>query len=152
LASGEGELIATTGETFESPRNLIGLIEICLNHYKRNLMIVIDNAEDYNKMDFESSIKDVFAAGKTKDKYAAMTLVCSFSHNFTECIKKGLWFEFSPEKKVKEKDIVDYIWKRLTDSQKKAFNCDTALIKKALIKSRGSTGIIREKWEMIYPG
>ncbi len=151
MVSGEVEAVDVIDETFDRPKNLIGLIETCLQYYNRNLMIIINNAEDVINLDFESSINDIFAAGDAKDKFAALTLVCSCPNKFTEFTKTDIWFEFSPKDKVKEKDSINCIWKRLNSTEKKIFKNDIILLEKILIESDGSTGIIRQKWETIYP-
>ena len=147
VASFGGEITHNTKAVQERAETLIGLIENFL--HLRNLMLIIINAEDLDFQDLKLTINDVFAAGISLEHKAALTLVHSFSSHSNELSQAQNLFVFMPQKIVKQKDFIDFVWTKLRPEQQALFG-NSDILKKYLSKSLGSTGILREKWNEIW--
>jgi hypothetical protein len=143
----EGHIDDSRKEVRERAETLIGLIE---NHLElRDLMLIIINADELDHPNLKRTINDVFAAGFNSNHKAALTLVLSSVSSPNDTFQVGNWFVFKPQQVVTEKDLVDFVWTNLALEQQELFG-NTDILKRSLMKSGGSCGILREKWNEIW--
>jgi hypothetical protein len=158
VASAEGEIHKNSKSVTERPETLVGIIEdymqesvgkeIKSNLFSApNLMLIITNADEYKSNDLIETTNSAFAAGTRKGQYACMTLVCSSHFTLDEIMQSASWFVFVPETVIN--DASKSIW-HIHDKEYKRIFHDYDVMKKLLIRSKGSTGILREKWFTIF--
>jgi hypothetical protein len=142
----KGEISKSTKAVYERSETLIGLIESHLHSH--NLMLVINNANDFNPTDFKPIIDKVFDAG-IDDHKAALTMIYTLPFNSNDMWQDDNWFKFIPQELVKDEQFVEFAWSKLT-SEEQALIGNSGILKKYLSKSKGSGGILREIWNKIW--
>jgi hypothetical protein len=161
VISAEGDLGKNIKSVLERAETLVGLLEsylrlltdpVSFQNIKSkfmlapNLMIIINNAEEFNIQDFKTTIDAIFAAATTSNQRSALTLVYSFPFHHNDSWQPGNWFVFIPQEMVK--DSIDFVWTRLKPNQQNLLNRET--IKTLLHESKGSTGILHEKSNVLW--
>lgn len=147
IAKIEGDINNSTKEVLERAETLIGLVE---NHLElRDLMLIIVNADELDYLHLKRTISDVFAAGINSNHKAALTLVLSSVSESTDILRVGNWFVFAPQQLMTEKDLVNFVWSNLVPEQQELFG-NMEILSRSLTESRGSCGILREKWNDVW--
>ena len=119
-------------------------------------MIIIVNGDDagspgndfISSQDFKKTTSDIFTAGSKSEQKAALTMI----HNlisFPNYMQEETWMTFTPEDIIKEEKFVRYLWQKLPHKQN-IFKSQNELAE-FMVKSYGSSNVIREMWNKYLP-